>query len=69
MERSHRNDNRRFYQFLKFYSLEDLQLQMKRYLKRSNNIPMQVLGYRTPREHRAYLEEIYGLPLTVVRKK
>lgn len=69
VERSHRNDNRRFYQFLKFYSLEDLQLQMKRYLKRSNNIPMQVLGYRTPREHRAYLEEIYGLPLAVVRKK
>lgn len=63
VERSHRNDNKRFYQFLKFYSFEDLQLQMKRYLKRSNDIPMKILGYNTPREHRKYLEEIYGKPL------
>lgn len=50
VERSHRNDNERFYNYLKFYSLEDLRYQAKLYLKRSNNIPMAVLGYRTPNE-------------------
>ena len=39
VERSHRNDNERFYRFLHYYSFEDLQLQMKEYLRRSNNIP------------------------------
>ena len=56
VERSHRNDNERFYSYLKFYSLEDLQKQGKAYLKRSNNIPMAVLGYLTPKEKRAELE-------------
>ena len=50
--RSHRNDDERFYSFLTFYSLEDLINQGKRYLKRSNNIPMQVLNYLTPIEMR-----------------
>lgn len=52
VERSHRNDNERFYSFLKFYSLEDLRIQGKNYLKRSNNIPMQVLNFFTPLEMR-----------------
>ena len=39
VERSHRNDNERFYRYLHYYSFEDLQYQMKEYLKRSNNIP------------------------------
>ena len=56
VERSHRNDNERFYSYLKFYSFEDLLEQGKRYLKRSNNIPMAVLGYLTPKEKRAELE-------------
>ena len=56
VERSHRNDNERFYSYLKFYSFEDLQEQGARYLKRSNNIPMAVLGYLTPKEKRAELE-------------
>ncbi len=38
VERSHRNDQERFYNYLKFYSYDDLLLQMKRYLKRSKNI-------------------------------
>ena len=54
--RSHRNHNERFYSYLKFYSLEDLIRQGKAYLKRSNNIPMAVLGYLTPKEKRAELE-------------
>lgn len=52
VERSHRNDNERFYQYLKFYSLEDLRYQAYNYLKRSNGIPMAVLNYMTPKEKR-----------------
>lgn len=55
VERSHRNDNKRFYAYLKFYSLDDLRLQMKRYLYRSNRIPMATLNYLTPIEKRAQL--------------
>ena len=49
-ERSHRNDQQRFYNYLSFYSFEDLQMQMKRYLHRSNNIPMSVLGWLSPNQ-------------------
>ncbi|MEA5018361.1 MAG: DDE-type integrase/transposase/recombinase [Erysipelotrichaceae bacterium] len=55
VERSHRNDNNRFYQHLKFYSLNDLREQAKRYLYRSNNIPMASLNYLTPLEMREKL--------------
>ena len=58
VERSHRNDNERFYNTLKFYSLEDLRYQAKLYLKRSNNIPMGVLNYKTPKEIRKQLFEL-----------
>lgn len=56
VERSHRNDQERFYNFLKFYSYDDLLVQTKRYLRRSNNIPMQVLGWKTPLQKRLELE-------------
>lgn len=62
VERSHRNDNERFYKYLKFYSYEDLIKQMKAYLERSNNIPISVLKTRdgklswlTPKEKRKEL--------------
>ena len=55
VERSHRNDNERFYSYLKFYSIEDLRKQGAQYLRRSNNIPMAVLNYLTPKEKRAEL--------------
>lgn len=62
VERSHRNDNERFYKWLKFYSYEDLLKQMKAYLERSNNIPISVLATRdkkqkwlTPKEKRKEL--------------
>ncbi len=42
VERIHRNDQERFYNYLSFYSYEDLLIQMKRYLYRSNRIPMSV---------------------------
>ena len=55
VERSHRNDQERFYNYLKFYSFKDLQDQMKRYLYRSNNIPMAVLGWKSPNKKHAEL--------------
>lgn len=58
VERSHRNDQERFYNFLNFYSYDDLKLQMKRYLNRSNNIPMQVLDWKSPLQKRLELETI-----------
>ena len=57
VERSHRNDQQRFYSYLKFYSYDDLLKQMKSYLKRSNNIPMQSLNWLTPLEVRLNLEQ------------
>ena len=51
VERSHRNDQKSFY----FY--EDLQKQMKTYLIRSNNIPMQILGWISPIQKRNQLEK------------
>lgn len=55
VERSHRNDNERFYNYLIFDSLEDLRNKGKKYLERSNKIPMAVLGYKTPLEKRTEL--------------
>lgn len=62
VERSHRNDNERFYKTLKFFSYNDLLIQMKAYLRRSNNIPISTLKSRdgkrkwlTPMEKRAEL--------------
>lgn len=57
VERSHRNDQQRFYSYLKFYSYNDLILQMKAYLKRSNNIPMQILNWLSPIEMRQNIIE------------
>ena len=55
VERSHRNDQERFYNHLKFYCYTDLITQMKRYLQRSNNIPMQVLNWQSPLQRRKHL--------------
>ena len=55
VERSHRNDQERFYNYLKFYSYEDLLIQMKRYLYRANRIPMQTLGWLSPIQKRKQL--------------
>ena len=57
VERSHRNDQNRFYNYLKFYSYDDLKKQMKAYLNRSNNIPMQVLNWLSPIEKRNKINE------------
>ncbi len=59
VERSHRNDQERFYNHLSFYSYEDLLLQMMRYLRRSNRIPMSVLEWKSPLEKRREIEAAY----------
>lgn len=56
VERSHRSDQERFYNVMKFYSYEDLLVQMKRYLRRSNLIPMTILGWKSPIDKRRELE-------------
>lgn len=53
VERSHRNDNERFYRYLRYYSFDDLQNQMLVYLKRSNDIPTSVL--RSVNDNRRWL--------------
>ena len=55
VERSHRNDQSRFYNYLKFYSYQDLIKQMKAYLCRSNRICMSTLKWLTPIEKRQQL--------------
>ena len=50
VERSHRNDNERFYKFLRYYSFDDLQSQMTTYLRRSNDIPSCVLRSATDKK-------------------
>ena len=50
VERSHRSDNERFYKWLRYYSFEDLQLQMTNYLRRSNEIPSSVLRSATDKK-------------------
>lgn len=60
VERSHRNDQQRFYNYLSFYSYDDLIYQMKNYLKRSNNIPMQTLDWKSPLEKREEIKTIFN---------
>lgn len=58
VERSHRNDQERFYNVMTFYSYDDLLVQMTRYRRRSNNIPMRVLGWLSPLQRRKLLEQL-----------
>jgi transposase InsO family protein len=58
VERSHRNDQKRFYDNLSFFSLDDLNIQMKAYLKRSNNIPSNSLNWKSQIEQRNELTKI-----------
>lgn len=48
VERSHREDNKRFYDTHSFYSLQDFAAQLAVHQARTNNIPMRPLGWKTP---------------------
>jgi transposase InsO family protein len=53
VERSHREDQKRFYSKHAFYSFADFKLQLEVYRYRSNKIPMRPLGWRSPSEYLA----------------
>ena len=48
VERSHREDQKRFYSCHSFYSLDDFTRQLAVHNRRSNNLPMRPLNYCTP---------------------
>ena len=50
VERQHREDQKRFYNKMRMYSLKDGQKQIERYNRLSNNIPKICLGFQTPNE-------------------
>lgn len=50
VERSHREDQKRFYSCHSFYSFQDFAAQLKAHLRRSNSIPMRPLRYKSPLE-------------------
>lgn len=50
VERSHREDQKRFYNSHSFYSLEDFDRQLRVHNRRSNNIPMRPLKWLSPME-------------------
>ena len=61
VERSHRKDGERFYAKRTFYSLEDYNKQLRRYLNEYNNFPMEPLGWLSPNE---YLANFYANGVT-----
>ncbi len=50
VERQHRTDEARFYRHMKMYSLEDGTKQLRKYNKRSNDIPKVCLNFFSPNE-------------------
>ena len=48
VERSHREDQKRFYDHAKFFSFEDFRTQLKRHNQRTNQIPMRPLNFLSP---------------------
>ncbi|MBQ7491402.1 MAG: transposase family protein [Clostridia bacterium] len=50
VERSHREDQKRFYSCHAFFSLEDFDKQLQIHNRRSNNIPMRPLSWLSPLE-------------------
>ena len=52
VERSHREDVKRFYSTHRFYSLADFAAQLAAHQNRSNNLPMRPLHWLSPRDTR-----------------
>lgn len=57
VERSHREDQKRFYNKKSFYSFEDYDKQLRIHLSKSNNRPMRPLQYMSPLQ---YLQQTKG---------
>ena len=50
VERSHREDQKRFYSCHSFYSLDDFAKQLAVHNRRSNNFPMRPLNWMSPKD-------------------
>ena len=50
VERSHRIDQEQFYRYLNFYSLADLKAQGDKWMKKYNDKPRFILGFRSPNQ-------------------
>lgn len=50
VERSHRNDQRYFYDWETFRNIDDLNKKLAEHLEWSNNKPMRTLGYKSPKQ-------------------
>ena len=50
VERSHREDQKLFYNHSRFFNLSDFKIQLKRHQSRTNNRPMRPLNFLSPRE-------------------
>ena len=50
VERSHREDQKRFYDTHRFFSLADFGVQLAAHQNRSNNLPMRPLAWLSPKE-------------------
>ena len=50
VERQHREDQKRFYNKMRMYGLNDGLKQLQKYNAKSNNIPKICLGFKTPNE-------------------
>lgn len=57
VERSHREDQSRFYDCHSFYDLNDFKQQLKKHMKYTNERPMRPLGYLSPVE---FLQKFYS---------
>ena len=57
VERSHREDQKRFYNHTHFYSLDDFRQQLKQYQYKSNNRPMKPLNYFSPQQFLASFQK------------
>ena len=57
VERSHREDQKRFYSHAQFFSLDDFRHQLKRYQTISNNRPMKPLNYLSPQQFLAHFQK------------
>jgi transposase len=51
VERVHRIDQERFYESRSFYSVEDANIQLKRYQRSDNRFPLLVLGKKSPLQY------------------
>ena len=50
VERSHRNDQRYFYDWETFRNVDELNEKLEKHLEWSNNKPMMTLGYKSPKQ-------------------